>query len=103
MDKKIIAIAKRYAETVCRKMPAQMIILYGSHATGKAGTGSDIDIAVVMDKAPADYLEASSNLFSLVRDVDKRIEPVLIVKKSDKSGFLESILKHGNVIYKARH
>lgn len=101
MDKKIIEIAKKYATKVKKQMSAEMIVLYGSHVSGKAGIASDIDIAVVVDKAPANYLSVSARLFDLVRDIDKRIEPVLIVKKNDKGGFLDRILKYGNIIYKA--
>lgn len=101
MDKKIVEIAKKYAEKVKQELPAHMIVLYGSYAKGKAKVTSDIDIAVVVNKVPINYLQASANLFNLVRDIDKRIEPVLIIKNNDKSGFLDSILKHGNIIYKA--
>ena len=34
--------------------------------------------------------------------VNKRIEPVLLCREHDKSGFLENVLKHGKVIYKSR-
>lgn len=103
MDKKIIEIAKRYAEEVKRQMPARMVILYGSYAKNRAKSASDIDIAVIIDDAPVDYLQASTSLFNLVRNIDKRIEPVLVVRKNDKSGFLDSILKYGSIIYKAEH
>lgn len=103
MDKKIVAIAKRYAEKVKAVVPPLMVILYGSHVKGNAVTESDIDIAVVLDKIPADYLETSSNLCGLIRDVDTRIEPVLLIKGHDRSGFLESILKQGKIIYKSGH
>lgn len=103
MDKKIVAIAKRYAEKVKTVVSPQMVILYGSHIRGMAGTESDIDIAVVLDRAPADYLETSSNLCGLIRDVDTRIEPVLLIKGYDRSGFLESVLKKGMIIYKSGH
>ena len=101
MDKEIIEIAGKYAERVRQQLPVRMVILYGSYAKGDAKTLSDIDIAVVVDKTPADYLLASANLFNLVRDIDKRIEPVLIVKKKDKGGFLDSVLKRGSIIYDA--
>jgi predicted nucleotidyltransferase len=103
MDKKIVAIAKRYAEKAKQIVPASMVILYGSYAKGTAISQSDIDIAVVLDKAPVDYLRTSANLFGLIVGLDERIEPVLLIKGHDKSGFLESILKHGRIIYKAKH
>ncbi len=101
MDKKVVEIAKLYAQKVKSFMPVSMVILYGSHAKGTAGKNSDIDIAVVIDKFRGDYLKTSAELFNLVRTVNKRIEPVLLCRENDKSGFLENVLKHGKIIYKA--
>lgn len=102
MDKKVIEIAKIYAKKVRSYMPVSMVILYGSHARGKAGKNSDIDIAVVVDNFRGDYLKTSAELFNLVRSVNKRIEPVLLCREYDKSGFLENVLKHGKIIYKSK-
>src|SRR3972149_5331468 len=101
MDKKIIKIAGLYAEKVRNYLPVEMIVLYGSYARGTAKKTSDIDIAVVVDKFKGDYLKASAELFNLVRGINKRIEPVLVCRKHDRSGFMESILKQGKIIYKA--
>ncbi len=76
-----------------------MIILYGSYAKGTENQKSDIDIAVVIDELNGDYLELSARLYSLCREVNTDIEPKLIVKKDNRSGFLESILKYGKVLY----
>ncbi len=103
MDKKIAEIARLYARKVKNLMPVSMVILYGSHARGTAKEYSDIDIAVVVDKLQGDYLTTSAELFSLVRTVNKRIEPVLLCREHDKSGFLENVLKHGKIIYKSRN
>jgi predicted nucleotidyltransferase len=78
-----------------------MVVLYGSHAKGTANEFSDIDIAVVVDEVTGDYLKISADLFNLVRDVSNRIEPVLLSRANDRSGFLESVLKQGKIIFKA--
>lgn len=101
MDKEIIKIAKRFADKVKVKYPVEMVILYGSHTRGTAHKLSDIDIAVVVDKITGDYLQISADLFNMVRDINKRIEPVLLSRANNKSGFLESVLKQGKVVYKA--
>ena len=101
MDKKVIEIAKLYAQKVKSFMPVSMVILYGSHARGTAGKDSDIDIAVVVDKFRGDYLKVSAELFDLVRTINKRIEPVLLCREYDKSGFLENVLKYGKIVYKS--
>ena len=102
MDQKIIKIVKRHADKVCRQMPVEMMILFGSHVRGKPTKNSDIDVAVVVDKIRGDYLQISVNLFDMVRDVDKRIEPVLLSKSHDRAGFLDSVLKQGKIIYPAK-
>jgi len=101
MDKKIVEIARLYAQKVKSRMPVKMIVLYGSHIRGSAGKDSDIDIAVVVDKIRGDYLKTSAELFNLVRTVNKHIEPVLLSSENDASGFLESILKKGKIIYES--
>ena len=47
------------------------------------------------------FLMAEAKLFRLRREIDTRIEPVLLEESNDKSGFLEEILKTGEVIYNA--
>ncbi len=103
MDKIIAEIARLYAQKVKNLMPVSMVVLYGSHARGTAGKNSDIDIAVVVDKFDGDYLKTSAELFNLVRTVNKRIEPVLLYRENDKSGFLDSVLKHSKIIYKSKN
>ncbi len=103
MDKKVAEIAGLYAQEVKKYLPVKMVILFGSWAKGKAGKSSDIDIAVVVDKFSGDYLKASSELFNIVRRVDKKIEPVLLSMKNNKSGFLDRVIKEGKVIYSAEN
>lgn len=100
MDKKeAIKIAELYANLVCRNFPVKKIILFGSTVSGKAKKHSDIDIAVVLNKNIGDILELETKLFKLRRDIDLRIEPILIDEKNDISGFYEQILKTGKIIY----
>ena len=99
MDSKINNSITRYAELVKKNIPVNMIILYGSYAKGTEHKDSDIDIAVVVNELDGDFLDMSARLYSLCREVDTDIEPKLIVKKDNRSGFLESILKYGKIIY----
>ncbi len=46
-----------------------------------------------------DFLNTEIKLYRLRRDLDDRIEPILINEKNDKSGFLEELLKTGTVVY----
>jgi predicted nucleotidyltransferase len=75
--------------------PRAQVVLFGSYAKGTAHKDSDIDVAVVVDRSRRDPLTASTELFRLRRDIDVRIEPVLLERIHDESGFLEEILKTG--------
>ncbi len=99
MDQDVVEKVKKYADVVRKDMPVKMIILYGSYARGSENVSSDIDVAVVVDNIENDYLEQSARLFHLVRGIDTRIEPVLLSSNEDRSGFLSSILKYGEIIY----
>jgi len=102
MDKETaIARVKQYAAVVRRNFPVKKVILYGSHARGKAGGDSDIDVAVVVRKVEGDLLISERKLFKLRRDIEPMIEPVLLEEDNDPSGFLAEIMKTGEVIYSA--
>ena len=75
------------------------IILYGSFAKGNWNENSDIDVAIIVDKIEDDYLVLMKKLNKLTRDIDYRIEPVLLEPKDDISGFLTSVLHTGLLIY----
>ena len=100
MDKsQVLEKVVQYATLVSEKMKPQKIVLYGSYAKGNWKEESDIDIAVIVDTVDGDFLETEAMLYKLRRNIDDRIEPVLFEEENDESGFLDEILKHGQVIY----
>ncbi len=100
MDKAtVVQWAKQYASLVQTLVQPHKVILYGSFAEGNWHQDSDIDIAVIVEQLGDDYLTLSSKLWWLTTEVDTRIEPLLLEKGNDPSGFLEHILKHGIVVY----
>ncbi len=102
MDKKqAVELVRDYAEVVRQNFPVKEIILYGSYARETARKDSDIDVAVILDSVEDDYLMSGARLFRLSRDIDLRIEPVLLERGKDISGFLEEILKTGEVVYRS--
>ena len=102
MDKeKVIERVKQYGDLVRQNFRVKKIILYGSYAKGYAGENSDIDVAIVLSSIDEDFLISESKLFRLRRNIDARIEPILLEEENDKSGFLEEILKTGEIIYTA--
>lgn len=104
MDKTTaIRYVKQYADVVRQNFKVKKVILYGSYSRGSAQKDSDIDVAVVLSRIDEDFLMAEAKLFRLRREIDTRIEPVLLEESNDKSGFLEEILRTGEVIYNADH
>ena len=100
MDKgKALEKAGQYATLICQNMKPNKVILYGSYAKGNWKEESDIDIAVVVDTVQGDFLDAEAMLYRLRRNIDDKIEPVLLEEQCDESGFLNEILKYGQIIY----
>ena len=102
MDKtKVKNLVEEYAKLVVKNMIVDKIILYRSYARGDYRQDSDIDVAVVVPKnsVSKDILEDMAKLFKLRRNISTDIEPVLLIDGEDKSGFLESISKYGEIIY----
>jgi predicted nucleotidyltransferase len=100
MDKETaVARVKQYAAVVRKNFPVKKVILYGSHAKGKARGHSDIDVAIVVRRVEGDLLLSNALLFKLRRDIDPMIEPVLLEEDNDPSGFLAEIMKTGEIIY----
>jgi predicted nucleotidyltransferase len=96
---KVIENARKYALAVSRYILADKIILYGSYARGTWTKYSDIDIAVIVNRMPDDYLSVAKLLNKMTRDIDFRIEPVILDKNDDRSGFLSSVLLNGLVLF----
>ncbi|MEW6701830.1 MAG: nucleotidyltransferase domain-containing protein [Bacteroidota bacterium] len=101
MDKNIIKAIKKFTELANKEFPIQKVILYGSYAKKTQRKESDIDVAVILHDYDGDILKANGKLFALARDIDVRIEPIILEMKYDKSGFIESIIKYGKVIFSA--
>lgn len=99
MDKEnIIEILKKYKELLSKHMNFESLILFGSYTKGAQRQDSDIDVAVVVDEMTGDYFETRPILWKLSREVDDRIEPVILEKKHDASGFLAEVMRTGIVI-----
>lgn len=100
MDKnEVISIAKNYANVVRSHFNVKKIVLFGSQVTGNVHQNSDIDIAVIVDQLNTDLLESEAKLYKLRRNIDIRIEPILLDESHDSSGFLNQIMEEGEIIY----
>jgi predicted nucleotidyltransferase len=87
--------AKRYAGLVCEELSPCKVVLFGSLVNGNFNENSDIDIAVVKEILNENYWELSKKLNRLTRNIDTRIEPVLLQANDDRSGFLTTVLATG--------
>jgi hypothetical protein len=50
------------------------------------------------DELKVDYFITRPLLWKIRREIDDRIEPILLEKRSDDSGFISEIIKHGIII-----
>ena len=99
MDKsEVISIVSKYKVLVSKHFDIENIILFGSYVKGNQKDDSDIDVAVVVNSITQDFFTYAPLLWKLRREIDDRIEPILIEKNKDESGFLKEILKTGLII-----
>jgi hypothetical protein len=54
-----------------------------------------------MDKEIVEIARLYAQKVRSFMPVNKRIEPVLLCRESDRGGFFESVLKHGKVVYRS--
>ena len=100
MDKNttVIEIAKQYKDMIDSDLPVKIdkCWLYGSYAKGTQNRDSDIDIAIEVNHIDDDlYWTVLPMLWKLSYQIDNRIEPVLIARDSDYTGFLDEIQRTG--------
>ncbi|NPU99839.1 MAG: nucleotidyltransferase domain-containing protein [Brevinematales bacterium] len=98
MDKELFEKLKRFSILAKEVVPFDKMILFGSFVHGTPHKDSDIDVALVVKSIGKDFLTKSAELFRISRQVDSRIEPLILSPAHDKSGFLESIEKKGIII-----
>lgn len=94
----VIKKLKKFKKLLSQHMKFEDLILYGSYAKGNAHKDSDVDVAIVVTQLSGDYFTTRPLLWKIRREVDDRIEPVLIEKDHDESGFLSEIMKNGITI-----
>lgn len=98
MDKKqAIKIAKKYKDVVAEHLPLKALYLFGSYSKGGYTENSDIDIAVVVSHQSENYFEDVPLLWTLSRQVDYLIEPILLTEDSNNPLYSD-IIKTGILI-----
>ena len=94
LEEAIIKV-QEFKTLLSKHLVFEKIYLYGSFAKNKNNEYSDIDVAIVVDEDPGDFFTVTPMMWKLRRIIDDRIEPIIINKNHDASGFLEEIIKHG--------
>jgi uncharacterized protein len=96
MDKiEVINKVKQYKLLLGQYLKFEKVYLFGSYANDTNHKDSDIDVAIVVNHLDGDYFSITPLLWKLRRQIDDRIEPLLIEKNNDKGGFLSGIQKYG--------
>ncbi|MBB5346770.1 nucleotidyltransferase domain-containing protein [Desulfoprunum benzoelyticum] len=94
----VVEKLRRYKQLLRKQIKFDQLVLFGSYAKGTAHADSDMDVAVIVDELKADYFVTRPLLWKIRREIDDRIEPILLEKNSDDSGFIAEIMKHGIII-----
>jgi predicted nucleotidyltransferase len=97
-NSEIVIKLSKYKMLVSEYFDVDQVVLFGSYAKGNQHEYSDIDVAIIVNSIQLDFFVYAPILWKLRRDIDERIEPVLLEKNNDKSGFLNEILRTGVVI-----
>jgi len=96
MDKnEAINKVKQYKLLLKKYFNLDAVYLFGSYARDNFREDSDIDVAVIVSNISGDFFSVNPLLWKLRRQIDDRIEPVLIDRNNDRSGFLEEIKRNG--------
>ncbi|MDR1686603.1 MAG: nucleotidyltransferase domain-containing protein [Desulfovibrio sp.] len=93
------ALAKQYASVAAQEIHPDKILLFEFYAKGTATDESDMDVAVIVNNFSGDRLQTYTRIAGLCRKVSSYIEPVLLDSADGRSGFLEEIAKHGELLY----
>ncbi len=96
MDKReAINKVKQYRSLLKQYFRIEKVYLFGSYARNTNKEDSDIDVAIIVKKIDGDYFSINPLLWKIRRQVDDRIEPILIERDHDGADFLSEIEEHG--------
>jgi predicted nucleotidyltransferase len=99
MDKReVVEKLSKYKILISKHFDIDKVVLFGSYAKGLQREDSDIDVAIIVNSIGKDFFTYAPLLWKLRREIDDRIEPVLIENSHDESGFLQEVLSSGLVI-----
>ena len=94
-------IAQMYSNEVRKVLNPVSVILFGSYVDGNPHESSDIDVAVLVNNIEGeDWYNSRILLQRIRRNFDFiDIEPHLLDASYDPSGFVEHVIKTGEIVY----
>lgn len=107
MDMVTMEKIKEVGERIGRAAYAERVLLFGSHASGRAGEFSDVDFLVVAENDLPRF-KRSRELYRLFKPYPFAMDIVVYtpdeVRKGKRSpaSFISNVLKEGKVIYERR-
>ncbi|MCL2054456.1 MAG: nucleotidyltransferase domain-containing protein [Oscillospiraceae bacterium] len=99
-------IAKNYSDKIKAILNPDRVILFGSYVNGNPHEWSDIDVAVLVSNLDDEAWYNARIKMQEIRwreDCFDDIEPHLLDENHDPSGFVEHVIKTGEVIYPNSH
>jgi len=94
---------REITDKIVRKFQPRMIVLFGSHAWGKPGPDSDVDLLIVKDtdNTRKTAMEIDGFLFPRPFPIDLIVYTSQQVERRKKAGdfFINDILRKGKVLY----
>lgn len=75
-------IAKFVNQLAMKGIHVKKVMVYGSHASGRAHSDSDLDVAIISPDFGKDRYEERKTLLQAAWRVDPRIEPIPVSSKS---------------------
>lgn len=96
----VISILELYISRLKKGgIPIEIAILFGSHARGDADQNSDIDVLLISSFFESGEISNKLLAWSFVREIDSRIEPLMIgterFKNDDQSPIIAIAKKEG--------
>lgn len=94
----------RLIEVISKNYTPDKIILFGSYARGDYHEGSDVDLVIIKDNVPDNFLRRLDEVIELF---DGNIPVEVLVYKNDEvkkmlkrgNGFIRTVLEEGKVVY----
>lgn len=101
---KITNLVKKYVKALEKDICVSQVVLFGSHATGKADKDSDIDLAVVSaDFSRFSHIDNLKLLMLKKIEIDFSIEAIPYTPRewnnANPRSFVSAIKKSGKVVY----